>query len=106
VGKYLEHSRVYRFGHAGEDAVYYMGSADLMQRNLNMRVEAVTPIIDPRIKLRLEEMLQTLMDDDELAWEMEPDGRSWARVTPDTGLNAHRRLEELAVQRAAGSPTE
>ena len=106
VGKYLEHSRVYRFGHAGEDAVYYMGSADLMQRNLNMRVEAVTPIIDPRIKLRLEEMLQTLMDDDELAWEMEPDGRSWARVAPDTGLNAHRRLEELAVQRAAGSPTE
>jgi len=106
VGKYLEHSRVYRFGHPGEGAVYYMGSADLMQRNLNMRVEAVTPIIDPRIKLRIEEMLQTLMDDDDLAWEMESDGRSWARVTPDTGLNAHRHLEDLAARRADGSPTD
>ena len=60
VGRFLEHSRIYRFGHAGADAVYYIGSADLMQRNLDGRVEALVPVIDLRLKERLEEVCSTM----------------------------------------------
>src|ERR671925_478119 len=56
VGRYLEHSRIFRFGE-GEDAIHYIGSADLMQRNLDQRVEAVVPVPDPALCARLDQML-------------------------------------------------
>ena len=81
VGRFLEHSRIYRFGPPGPDAIYYIGSADMMQRNLNNRVEALVPVTDPNLKVRLEEVLDVELSDDVLAWEANPDG-SWTKVVP------------------------
>ena len=59
VGRYLEHSRIYEFANGAERgrAGYYIGSADLMPRNLDRRVEALTPVNDPRLQDRLREIL-------------------------------------------------
>jgi len=99
VGRFLEHSRIYRFGAPGEDAVYYVGSSDMMPRNLNGRVEALVPVTDPRLKARLEEIVTVLLDDDARAWEMDPDG-TWRKVPTAQGLDAQARLQELAAARS------
>jgi 8-oxo-dGTP pyrophosphatase MutT (NUDIX family) len=104
VGKYLEHSRIFRFG-SGENVEYLIGSADLMPRNLDGRVEATTPVKDPDIGERLEEILRVNLADDLLAWELRADG-TWARVTPSEGINAHVRFEELGKARARGAPPD
>jgi polyphosphate kinase len=104
VGRYLEHSRFYRFGQPERDAVYYLGSADLMQRNLNGRVETLAPVFDLALKRRIEQILEILLADNELAWEMQPDGATWKRVVPAEGeprINAHHELQALALARAA-----
>jgi len=98
VGRFLEHSRIYRFGPAGADAIYYIGSADLMQRNLDGRVETLVPVIDLRLKERLEEIIEVEMADDVLAWHGEPDG-GWVKVSLTDGVDAQARLQELAVAR-------
>jgi polyphosphate kinase len=98
VGRYLEHSRVFRFGE-GEEARRYIGSADLMQRNLDRRVEAVVPVSDPALAARLDELVDVLLQDDTLAWTLGPDGR-WTKVPTALGLNAQQRFQELAVDRA------
>jgi len=103
VGRYLEHSRIYRFGSQERGYTYLMGSADLMARNLDRRVEAVVPVTEPRLQARLEEILQTLLADDVLAWELGPDG-GWSKVDRTTGLDSHVRLQELALARVAGGP--
>ncbi len=102
VGRFLEHSRIYRFGSPDSSAVYYIGSADMMQRNLNNRVEALVPVTDPRLKSRIEEILEVEMADDVLAWEAAPDG-SWSKVAPENGIDTHQRLLELASDRARGA---
>jgi polyphosphate kinase len=101
VGSYLEHSRVLRFGE-GAEASYFLGSADLMPRNLNRRVEVVTPIDDPGLCRRLEEVLQVCLADDTLAWELGADG-AWSKVPTTRGVNAHLRLQLLALDRARGA---
>jgi polyphosphate kinase len=101
VGRYLEHSRIFRFG-SGDDAEYLIGSADMMPRNLNGRVEALVPIDDPALKVRLEEILQVCLADDQLAWELLPD-QTWSKVSTARGLNAHVRFQELALDRARGA---
>lgn len=101
VGKYLEHSRIFKFG-SGDDAEYLIGSADLMQRNLSRRVEATTPVRDPAIKARLEEVLQVCLADDLLAWELGGDG-TWAKAPTRRGISAHLRFEQLARDRSAGA---
>ena len=105
VGRYLEHSRIYRFGRPQEDAVYFIGSADMMPRNLNGRVEAVTPVSDPRLKVRLEEILRMLLEGSGLAWAMSPGGESWDRMSDDDRSSAQLRLHELAGERAARRPS-
>ena len=99
VGRYLEHSRIFRFG-SDERARYYIGSADLMPRNLDRRVECVAPVTDPELTARLAEILSVSLEDDVLAWELRPDG--WRKVRTKTGVNAHERLQELAEARALG----
>jgi polyphosphate kinase len=99
VGRFLEHSRVYRFGSADRGFDYLIGSADLMPRNLDRRVEALTPVQDPALQARIDEMIGVELDDDELAWELDPEGM-WHRVPSTKGIDAHRVLQELAVQRA------
>ena len=104
VGRFLEHSRILAIG--GRDhRRYFIGSADFMPRNLDRRVEAVTPVDDPELQARLQEILDVELADDALAWELHGDG-NWARVPTTTGTNAHLRLQELAFERARRRPAE
>jgi len=74
VGRFLEHSRVMYFANDGNEEIY-MGSADLMVRNLNHRVEVVCPIDDPKLRAYLkDEVLQTYLRDNVNARELSPDG--------------------------------
>jgi polyphosphate kinase len=101
VGRFLEHSRIFVFGE-GADAEYYLGSSDLMQRNLDRRVEAVVPVTDARLRERLSEILDITLADDVLAWELCADG-GWQRVPTRRGLNSHKRFQELALESARGN---
>jgi polyphosphate kinase len=98
VGRYLEHSRIFRFGERAE-ATHYIGSADLMQRNLDRRVEALVPVADPSLAARLDGILDVLMQDDMLSWTLGADG-TWTKVRGERGIDAQQRLQELAVERA------
>jgi polyphosphate kinase len=98
VGRYLEHSRIFRFGERAE-ATHYIGSADLMQRNLDRRVEALVPVADPSLAARLDGVLDVLMQDDMLSWTLGADG-TWTKVRGERGIDAQQRLQELAVERA------
>jgi polyphosphate kinase len=84
VGRFLEHSRVYRFVNGGQDEIY-LGSADLMNRNLDRRVEVLFPLEDERIRERVRrEALETgLTDNTKMRW-LQSDG-SYLRATPLTG---------------------
>ncbi|MFQ5555424.1 MAG: polyphosphate kinase 1 [Acidimicrobiia bacterium] len=99
VGRFLEHSRIYRFGSPGSDGDYYLGSADMMQRNLSGRVETLAPVRDDRLRDRLDEMIDVLLADDELAWELGPDG-SWTKCPTVRAVNSHVRMQQLADQRS------
>ena len=101
VGRFLEHSRIFRFGSDREGAQYFLGSADLMPRNLDRRVEAVTPVLDPALKARLAQIMEVVLSDDQLAWQLNPDG-AWEKVSTRSGVNSQRRFEELALARAQG----
>ena len=98
VGRFLEHSRIFSFGR-GEDAELYLGSSDLMPRNLDRRVEVVVPVTDSLLSARLQSILDVCLADDVLAWELSSDG-SWSKVPTVAGLNSHRRFQELALDRA------
>jgi len=98
VGRFLEHSRIYRFGEPGARGIYYIGSSDLMQRNLNGRVETLVPVTDLGLKHRLQEILDVEMADDVLAWEMTPEG--WRKVPTVEGIDAHETLQRLAIARS------
>jgi polyphosphate kinase len=100
VGRYLEHSRIIRFGPAGdEDTEYVIGSADLMPRNLDRRVEAMLRITDTRMRGRLDEILSINFADDVLAWTLERDG-TWHKVQTVEGIESQVRFQELATARA------
>jgi polyphosphate kinase len=107
VGSFLEHSRIYRFGGAPSDPEagpglplkIYIGSADLMGRNLDRRVEVVVPVHDPELQARLFEVLDLVFTDDTNAWELGSD-RRWRRVRNTHGINSQERLKELARERA------
>jgi polyphosphate kinase len=84
VGRYLEHSRIYYFANGGDNEIY-MGSADLMPRNLDRRVETIFPVDSPEIKTRiLEEILAVQMRDNLKTRELQPDG-SYKRLCPKDG---------------------
>jgi polyphosphate kinase len=102
VGRFLEHSRVYRFGADPETAEYLIGSADLMPRNLDRRVEALTPVEDPRLRARLAELLDANLADDTLSWELSAGG-DWRKTPTVTGVSTQRRLKDLAIARAHAS---
>jgi len=102
VGRYLEHSRMFRFGPDPLTAEWYIGSADLMPRNLDRRVEALAPVRDPALRGRLEEIVATVLADTDLAWELDADG-TWSRVpqpTDDRRVNAQCELHRRAAERA------
>jgi polyphosphate kinase len=98
VGRFLEHSRIYGFHHNGERR-YFIGSADLMPRNLDTRVELLTPVEEPALREELEDTLERCFADNSFAWDMQPDG-SWERLRGGT-RSVHRELMERALERAA-----
>jgi len=103
IGRYLEHSRVYHFANGngpGEPATY-IGSADLMSRNLNRRVEALVRLDDPRTQQRVHEILDVVLDDDRLAWTLAGDG-VWTKRRGPAAIDTHARLQQLARGRANG----
>ena len=77
LGRYLEHSRIFHFGGDGNPE-YLIGSADLMHRNLDRRVEVLSPVSDPTARAHLYETLTMAFDEDTEGWDLQPDG-SWRR---------------------------
>jgi len=98
VGRFLEHSRIYSF-HRGEEHSYYIGSADLMPRNLDTRVELLVPIESPGLQSELEDTLQRCLADDTFSWRLDADG-SWTRSGGNRRA-AHRELMERTLAWAA-----
>jgi len=96
IGQFLEHSRIYYFENGGSPEVY-IGSADLMERNLDRRVEVLCPILDASIRQMIRDaVLEVLLSDTDRAWELQTDG-SYVRALPPEGvppLNSQRFLHE------------
>jgi polyphosphate kinase len=125
VGRWLEHSRIFYFGAGEADAaggepaaqnsgfgdgangdrdssarsLYLLGSADMMERNLDRRVEAVVPVQAPELRARLREILELDLADDTRAWELDPDG-TWHKVPTRVGVQAQHALQEEAISRS------
>ncbi|OIP68435.1 MAG: RNA degradosome polyphosphate kinase [Oscillatoriales cyanobacterium CG2_30_40_61] len=99
IGRFLEHSRIFYFYNGGQEQVY-IGSADWMSRNLNRRVEAVTPIKDPDIAKELEEILGIMLSDNRKAWDLQSDGQYIQRHPAENSpeLIAHDIFMENALK--------
>jgi polyphosphate kinase len=96
VGRFLEHSRIYSFERDGEHSVW-MGSADLMPRNLDHRVELAAPIKAPELRSEMLDSLERAFSDNQNAWELRSDG-SWVRRRPDEGDEPRSlQLEEMRL---------
>jgi len=95
VGRFLEHSRIYAF-QRGEETRVLTGSADLMPRNLDSRVELVAPVEDEALRATLLDVLERSLADNSNAWEFDADG-SWTRLRPPEGgrRNVQQELREL-----------
>jgi polyphosphate kinase len=102
VGRFLEHSRIYAF-HRGDESHYYIGSADLMPRNLDTRVELLAPIESEELRAELADTLSRCLADDAFSWKLESDG-TWSRRTGGE-RSVHRELMERALAQAALTAT-
>ena len=99
VGRFLEHSRIYYFRNGGEEE-YYIGSADLMKRNLEQRVEIVVPVEAPALRAELRTVLDLHMADERSAWDMQPDGTYVQRRSEDPDASGcQQKLIALAENR-------
>jgi polyphosphate kinase len=101
VGRFLEHSRIYGF-QRGDERIYYIGSADLMPRNLDNRVELLVPVEAPQLRDELQDTLDRCFADDTFAWDLQPDW-SWKRREGGE-RSVHTELMERAAHRAALEP--
>jgi polyphosphate kinase len=99
VGRFLEHSRIYAFLRSGHEPVVYLGSADLMPRNLDTRVELLAPVEDPALRDDLLDTLERCYADDSNAWDLQPDG-TWRRREPQ-GPEPRSVQRELMVGHSA-----
>ena len=83
LGRYLEHSRIFRFGHGavGDEPLHLIGSADLMPRNLDGRVEVLVPVEHPKHQEWLDQVFDFLLDEGAVRWELRPDD-TWERRGP------------------------
>jgi polyphosphate kinase len=102
VGEFLEHSRIWRFENGGEPE-WLIGSADLMDRNLDRRIEAFVPVDDPDARAEIDEILRLLLADDRRSWALSDDGR-WQRIERLAGvpgtIDAQQILKARATRRA------
>ena len=97
VGRFLEHSRIYSF-EAGERTAVYIGSADLMARNLDHRIEVVAPLENARVRQEANAILESALADSTNAWELAADG-TWTRVSPE-GSEKRRTHQETLMRRS------
>ncbi len=97
IGRYLEHSRIFHFHHNGQEEIY-IGSADWMSRNLDRRVEAVTPVEDPDLVRELKEMLDIFLTDNRQTWELQPDG-AYVQRRPTEG-SPEKSAQNILMERA------
>jgi polyphosphate kinase len=98
VGRFLEHSRIFAF-YRGEEKRFYIGSADLMPRNLDTRVELLTPVDAPELRTEIEDTLERCLADDTFAWTLDSQG-TWTRRQGGSRC-AHRELMERALELGA-----
>ncbi|MCL2701701.1 MAG: polyphosphate kinase 1 [Phycisphaerae bacterium] len=94
IGRFLEHSRIFYFRNGAKDPAdgeFYIGSADWMYRNLQARVEAVTPIEPAPLRARCWQILRLLLTDHRQAWDLQPDG-TYIQRTPDKDTPTHEAL--------------
>ena len=105
VGRFLEHTRIYYFKNNGSEE-YFIGSADLMKRNLESRVEVVTPIEDKNCQQRLREMIDIQLENKRSVWDMQSDSTYIKRQADkgDDQRTVQEILIELANKRLASSP--
>jgi polyphosphate kinase len=97
VGRFLEHSRIYGF-QRGDERDYWIGSPDLMPRNLDTRVELLAPVEDESLQAELDDTLERYLADDSFGWELSADG-DWSRRRGGTRA-VHDELMERALERA------
>jgi polyphosphate kinase len=107
LGRYLEHSRIYRFAHGDDDGgpIHLIGSADLMPRNLDRRVEVLVPIGHPKHREWLDQALDFALADDIVRWELQPDN-DWIRLGPTEAFepNAQDRMYRWCAERQQALP--
>ena len=104
VGRFLEHSRIYAFGDGQEGPVRYLiGSADMMPRNLDKRIEVLVPVEAPELQARLGQIIDANLADDVQAWELHGDGH-WSKVPTAAGAATQACLMELALERQRREP--
>lgn len=103
VGRFLEHTRIYQFEFGGENTIY-MGSADLMQRNLNRRVELCFPIDDPLLKARVMKVLDIQFSDNIKARILDEEG-NYKRLKPGPGEH-HVNSQDIFLQMALDTARE
>jgi polyphosphate kinase len=103
VGRFLEHSRIYSF-EAGDETTTYIGSPDLMSRNLDHRIEVLVPVENARMRQDIHAVLDSALDDDTNAWLLDSSG-TWSRAEPGAKPHSHhatmmRRAQTRARRRA------
>ena len=101
IGRFLEHSRIYYFYNNNQEEIY-IGSADWMRRNLDRRVEVITPIKDQEIAKDLQEILGIMLADNRHAWELQPDGNYIQRCPGDNcpEANSQKTILSMALRTA------
>lgn len=87
IGRFLEHSRIFYFRNGGDEE-YHISSADWMYRNLDRRVEAAPPILDPALRLQLRDILDAHLRDRRATWDLQPDGTYVQRTPEDPAQTA------------------
>ncbi len=107
IGKFLEHSRIWGFENGG-DRDWYIGSADLMDRNLDRRVEAVVPVEDHDARARIAQIIDVMLGDDRRSWQLGADGR-WRRTEELEGregtVDTFETLQSIALEQGQAAMT-
>jgi polyphosphate kinase len=98
VDRFLEHARILRFLHGGDDLVF-LSSADWMPRNLDRRIELLVPVEDPPLRQRLVGILETHFEDNVKARHLQPDG-TYVRGKQPRGAKRRRRSQEVLYEDA------
>jgi polyphosphate kinase len=97
LGRFLEHSRIFHFVNGGDDE-FYIGSADLMDRNLNRRVESLVRIIDPEHKTLLLDLLDEYLSDEIANWQMQPNGK-WQNISKYSDGTSIESVQQLLIDK-------